>query len=599
MIKRLPFICHQASHRSKSTSLLFVILLLFTLTQLSTIAWDLPGTFTWENDGVAPRDIFAGIGLNLSPGKGHNYPLFHYAILGLLCLPILFPAAISAPGWSIKSLTEAMLTVPVMTSCALVAKVLAVAMGIITILTLARIARITVSERAGVWTALFAATNLSVAYYGRVTNLDGPYLMWTVLSIDRLLTVARRGSPRDYFLFGFFVAASVATKDQAYATFVLVIPVYLVVLPLLHRVKLAAASLHWRRLFLAGITGLLSLGILGGGLINPTGFMARLSKLMGSASQDWRQYEAGLVGIWANLRDLFFSQNDFWWPWPLVILAWFGIVEAVLSPTQDGLRNRSWRLLPLIAGMSSLIFFTLAVGRSAHRFSLPIGLWMAYYGGLCFDGLMRRTERLPERASRIGTWVRRTGFATLIALIVWAALYSFQVHLTQWGDSRQDVQQFLEQLSGNPVIETYGKLVYLPHFNTTPGSPYRIQRVGPDLPDGRNPIVGAEEIQGSYGELAYRNPDVVVIPEGYAGRFFPREFERGRTSSKVWERTQKDEDARAFFRKAVSGDLPGYRMICFEPRIPRWAQKLGARPVVVHGSTGRRIWVFIRDKSSD
>ena len=230
MIKRIHFIWDQAWHKSRSTALLSVILLLFTLTQLSAITWDLPGTFTWENDGVAPRGIFAGIGLNLSPGKGHNYPLFHYAILGLLCLPILLPAAISAPDWSIESLTEAVLTVPVMTSCALVAKVLAVAMGVITILTLARIARITVSERAGIWTALFATTNLSVAYYGRVTNLDGPYIMWTVLALDRLLTVARSGSRRDYILFGIFVAASVATKDQAYATFLLVIPVYLVIL---------------------------------------------------------------------------------------------------------------------------------------------------------------------------------------------------------------------------------------------------------------------------------------------------------------------------------------------------------------------------------
>ncbi|MBN1224116.1 MAG: glycosyltransferase family 39 protein [Candidatus Aminicenantes bacterium] len=594
MIRQLSFICQQTWSKFHPPSVLCLILLVFALTQLSAIGWDLPGTFTWENDGVAPRDIFAGIALNIRPGEGHNYPLFHYLILGLLCLPILLPAAVTAPDWSIGSLKKVILTVPVMTNCALVAKALAVAMSVVTILVLARIVRRTVNDRAAIWTALFAATNLSFAYYGRVTNLDGPYLMWTVLAIDRLLTIAKRGAPRDYILFGLFAAASVATKDQAYSTYVLVIPIYMIVLPLLRRVKLAALSSHWRYLGLAVLTGLLGLGVLGGGLINPTGFAARLSKLIGSSSQDWRQYAAGLAGIWANLRDLFLSQNDFWWPWPLVILAWLGVFAAVSRPGLGGLKVWSWRLLPLIAGVSSLAFFTLVVARHTHRFALPMGLWLAYYGGVGCEGLLQEIERLDDRAPKIRSRMRRIPHTILLALIVWAGGYSFQVHLTQWGDARRAVQHFLTQLPGGTVIETYGKLVYLPHFDTTSNSLYRVQRVGPDHPDKRNPIVGAEEIQAPFSELNNRNPDVLVIPEGFAGRFLPREFERGRASSEVWKRAWKDKDAREFFRAAVAGDLPGYRMVCFEPRIPQWAQKLGARPVVVHGSTGRKVWVFMR-----
>jgi len=596
MNKRLFYICHSAWNRSPSTSLLLLILLVFALTQLSAIAWDLPGTFTWENDGVAPRDIFAGIAVNLTPGEGHNYPLFHYAILGMLCLPILLPAAISAADWSLASLTEAILTVPVMTGCALVAKLLAVAMGIVTIMVLARIARRTVNDRAAIWTALFAATNLSLAYYGRVSNLDGPYLMWTVLAIDRLLTIAQRGSRRDYILFGIFAAASVATKDQAYATYVLVIPIYLVVLPLISRVKLGAASTHWRRLGLAALSGLISLGVLGGGLINPTGFSARLTKLIGSASQDWRHYEAGLLGIWGNLRDLFLSQNDFWWPWPLVILGLWGMVEVVLRPAQWGLRIRTWRILPFVAGMSSLVFFTLMVARNGHRFALPLGLWLAFYGGIGCDGLLQRMESSPRKIPKMDRFLPRIVAASLIAMIVWAAAHSFQLHLTQWGDARRDVQRFLDQLPRDSVVETYGKLVSLPHFNTAPESPYRVQRVGPDLPERRNPIVGAEEIQARYSDFYLRDPDVLVIPEGFARRFLPVRLEKGQIISEIWERMQQDEDAQVFFSAAASRDIPGYRMLNFKPRIPPWAQKLGARPVSVHGSTGREVWVFVRLK---
>ncbi len=580
---------------SKSSSWLFVILIVFALAQLSAIAWDLPGTFTWENDGIAPRDIFAGIAYNLTPGEGHNYPLFHYAVLGSLCLPVLLPAAISAADWSIASLTEAILTVPVMTGCALVAKLLAIVMSVITILVLARIARRTLNERAAVWTALFAVTNLSLAYYGRTSNLDGPYLMWTVLAIDRMLTIVQRGSRRDYILFGFFVAASVATKDQAYASYILVIPIFLIVLPLLGRVKLAAASAHWSRLGLAGLTGLLSLGVLGGGLINPTGFLARFTVLTGNASLDWRHYEAGLLGIWGNIRDLFLSQNDFWWPWPLVVLAWWGVIEAVRRPAQGGLQIRTWRLLPLITGISSLVFFTLVVARVGHRFALPLGLCLAYYGGLACDGFLQRTEMFLNKSRKPRSWIQRFGPITLIALIVWAAAHSFQVHLTQWGDARRDVQHFLMQLPKKSKVETYGNLVTLPHFNTEFNSPYSTSRVGPDRPEGRNPIVGAEEIQALYNDFNVRNPDVLVIPEGFARRFLQVDLEKGQIVSEIREALQEDEDARVFFAAAAADSIPGYRKLIFEPKIPAWAQMLGAQPVVVHGSTGRQVWVFVRN----
>ena len=62
---------------------------LFGLTELVTLGWDLPGSHGWENDGVAPRDLFGGLANNLTPGHAHRYPLLHYLVLAVPCLPVL------------------------------------------------------------------------------------------------------------------------------------------------------------------------------------------------------------------------------------------------------------------------------------------------------------------------------------------------------------------------------------------------------------------------------------------------------------------------------------------------------------------------------
>ena len=187
----------------------------FALSQLAAVGWDLPGSYGWENDGIAPRDFFAGIAINLSPGQGHRYPMFHNLLIGLLSMPVLLPAALRAEDWTLPALMEQILTVPTMTGVSIVAKLVAVAMACVSILAIARIARRTVSIEAGRWAAVWAATCLSFAYYGRVSNLDGPYLMWTALAMDRLLSMAETRKRRDYVIFGLLAGAAVATKDQA------------------------------------------------------------------------------------------------------------------------------------------------------------------------------------------------------------------------------------------------------------------------------------------------------------------------------------------------------------------------------------------------
>ena len=564
------------------------IVLVFALSQLIAIGWDLPGASGWENDGIAPRDFFAGIAINLTPGQGHRYPMFHNVLLAILCLPILLPAALSADAWTLPALMEQILTVPVMTGVSLVAKLLAIAMACVSLLVLARIARRTVSEEAGRWAAIWGATCLSFAYYGRVSNLDGPYLMWTALAIDRLITMAETHKRRDYILFGLLAGAAVATKDQAYAGFVLPGLIYVLLLPLRSDAPFGPRGAHYRNVAAGTLAGAVSLGVLGGGVFNPTGFAARLRELTGGASQDWMTYARTPKGLLANITDIGLGQETFYWPWLVVALCWIGVGIVALRPGGEGVRSRTFRLLPLCAGLSSILFFTLVVARCEHRFVLALGFWLAYYGGVASAALLcRSTSR--------GRFAHRTAQGALAVLMLWAAGHSLEVHLTQRGDARNEVHAYLAELDEGTVVETYWLLIHLPHFDVTESSPYRVQRVSRRPIPKRNPLVGSTEIDAPYGEVHARRPDVLVVPESTAREFIPRELRDGLAESAVGERAQADTDAQAFFRSVLGDSLDGYEVaFVAEPKLPAWAEALGAEPVQVHASVGNRQWILVR-----
>jgi len=564
------------------------IVVFFALSQLVAIGWDLPGSYGWENDGIAPRDIFAGIGINLTPGQGHRYPLLHNLVIGVLSIPILLPAALSADSWTLPALMEQILTVPTMTGVSLVAKLVGVLMACVALLVIARIARRTVSAEAGRWAAVWAATCLSFAYYGRVSNLDGPYLMWTALAIDRLLSVAETRERRDYVLFGVLAGAAVATKDQAYAGFVLPGLIYVLLLPLRNDQPFGPRAAHYKNTMFATLAGALSLGALGGGLFNPTGFMARLRELTGGASQDWMSYARTPEGLFRNIVDIVVGQETYYWPWLVVALCWVGVGKVVARPGGEGIRSRTFRLLPLSAGISSLVFFTLVVARCEHRFVLPMGFWLAYYGGVAAAAVL-------ARVAGKGPVLLRGVQVALGLLVLWGAGHSFEVQLTQRGDARSEMHAFLASLPEGTVVETYGWLVHLPHFDVSDASPYRLQRVSRRPITTRNPLVGAEEIDEPYGNVHTRRPDVLVVPESTAREFVPRPLRAGMAVAAVGQAFQSDTDAQAFFSSVLSDSLDGYEVAFIaEPELPAWAKALGAEPVQVHASVGNRQWILRR-----
>lgn len=548
--------------------MLRLLLAAYGVTQMAGAAWDLPSAIGWENDGIAPRDLFGGFAHNLTPGSGHRYPLLHYVIVGLLSLPALLWGLLAAPDFSGPAVMGSVLSTPVMTSVSIVAKGVAILASCVTLVAVARMAERLGDRQAGRYAALFAATNLSFAYYGRTSNLDGPYLMWTALALLRLMDVVEHGRARDYRVFGLLAAASIATKDQAYAAYVLPCLALVVVVPQALAQTSGGRVRHFKQLLGGALAAVAGYAVVSGAIFNPSGFVTRLRTLTGTNSQDWRAYEPGLAGLTQNAIDLVAAQGEFFWPWPVVVLAWLGARHA-----RRGLLHG----LPLLAGLSSILTFTLVVARCEHRFMLPLGTWLSIYAGLSARDLLRWAGQRRVIAGSV-----RAGFAVLVLL---GAARGAELQLSQWGDARRQVEAHLANLTAGSVVETYGLVVYLPRFDLSDDAPYRVQRVGARP---RGVLPGVREIADAYGNVATRKPDVLVITEGYADRYLPAAGPRPNITQGLAEGT-------SFFRDAVAGNLPGYdRVLTMQTRLPDWARSLGAQVVPVHGSTGRRVWVVHR-----
>ncbi|NJK89000.1 MAG: FtsX-like permease family protein, partial [Myxococcales bacterium] len=542
--------------------------LLYAVLQLVLATWDLPSSWSWEVDAIAPRELFAGIGKNLAWGSEHRYPLFHYVLTAMVASPVILAALavhLLSPG---RDLVDTMVSAPVMTGIAVCARALTIAMSAVSLLYLARIARRTFDVRAGRIAIAFAVTNLTVGYYGRTINLDGPYLMWTVLAVDKLLTIGDSGSRRTYVYFGAFAAAAVATKDQAYASFILPFLGYLVVLPLVDRSMLPSRQAHAKNVGVAFAVGGVTLAALGGALYNPIGFGKRLRTMAGPASQDFRVYERSFEGVWANAADLALALDDFSWPWVVLSMTLVGLAISVATPGQSSLRSRTWRLLPAATALSSLLFFTLVVGRSEHRFVLPLTFWMSVYGGAAVSRSIE-ASRPP--------FLRRAIAVCVALALASAAKAPVALALTQAYDTRKAVETFLDTLPADATVESYGHLYYQPRFH--PGGPYRAVHVHPTkAPTQRPPMPGVTLIQAPIVGISSRKPDVIVLPAGFSDKYEDVDSEGPRILSRHVARYQEDPAATEVVRLLRAGEFPGYSTSVIEPGAPSLGPSARAVP---------------------
>lgn len=564
------------------------VVLLAGAIRIVGIGWGLPASDGWDNDGVAPRDFLSGLVETFTPGHFNTYPPVHLFILGVLTAPITITALVRAPSLAQADVVGEILKLPYMTANAYVARLVSLAMSLGLMVIIARIAaelragpggdpNDVAPRRAGVCAAAVAGVNASLTYYAHTSNLDVPYLFWAALSLLWFVRAMTRREPR-LFRRAFAVAVlSIATKDQAYGLFLLSYPAALLAFVAFDPWARANRAATLRAVLVAGVLAVLLFLVADAVVFNPTGFRARLAFLAGSASKDFVVYTSDATGRARMFSDVL-RAVDRHYPKPLAALLALGIVVEAVRTLRESRPSAVVFFTPLLTVISFTLAFDLVAMREDHRFWMPQSVLLAIYGGLAF-------ERFVASARR---GVRIAAQAVLAVPFAMAISTCLAVDAQLLLDPRYEAEAWLAaNAKEGDRIETYGNNVYLPRFPAHA----RVQRIGPEPVDRRNPLPGVEEVQARWDGAATRHPRFIVVQEGWAWRYLitpDPPVDEGRTLSATQRTSTVDrEGAQYFWRLTRSLDEYGivhvskYRGTVF-PRLD------------IHASTSREVWIYER-----
>jgi Dolichyl-phosphate-mannose-protein mannosyltransferase len=431
------------------------------------LRWGLPSEFGWAPDEVLPAEVDAAVAQRFAHGWHGKYPPLHFALLAAASAPARLAGHLA--GWDAARVHDARMTS---------GRVLSLALSLGVLLVVYRCGREAGDARSGVLAAALLALSVPFPYYAKTANLDVPYLFWFALSVLFFLRALRRGRAADFGFFALAAAAAVATKDQAFALYVLTVP-FLVWEIVRRRRAEGPNSSVWadRRLALLLVGGAIAFAVLGGALFNPGGWIAHVRLIAGPASTAFRMFDQGLSGHIALLaqtaRHLAFVMGG-----PSLLAALAGLVFA----WQDRAHQRAL-LATLVPAVSYVAFFPLVVLYVYDRFLLPVALVLALFGGLAL-----------ARATRARSWAAKAAVAGVLALSLARAA---SVDILMARDSRYAVEDWLRREVGpGPLVAAVGPLEYLPRLD---GLHWR--RLGP-----------------AAVRLAQVSPDVVVVNADYARR---------------------------------------------------------------------------------
>lgn len=531
--------------------------------RLTAIGWGLPASDGWDNDGVAPRDVYPGLVASFTPGEYYTYPPLHLAVLAVLSSPVAAVGVLNAPTRDVADIVQTMLQPSYMTWLAGIARGVSLLLSLATTWLVADLARRTSGPRAARFAAWAGAVNLGFTYYGKTSNLDAPCVFYTVLAVWLLARDQLRPNTRCKVFAALAAACAVTTKDQAYANFVLVLPVCV-----------AFSLLRTRRpagwLYALG-AGALGFAVASPLLFNPSGFFARVAFLRGSASQDFVLYSADRDGRLAALAGTFQSMRAGLGV-ALLALAAVGVLALVLQRVSR--QRRLARALPGLAALSFFLFFNLIARRGEDRFVLSQTAFVAFYVGL---GVAWLDARLSAQLSLPLRYVAVLAFVP-------AGFASVSLDAAMLRDPRYEVERWLDANAANARIETYGLNVYLPRFSST----LDVTRVSPLDAPAHNPMPGLTEVTAPFSAIEARQPRFVVVPTAYTWRYLGHakpDPSTGFVTPPGVQRFESSPDGAPFFKALYAGEL-AYRPVldahCDETYFQRiWLHASICEPVTV------------------
>jgi 4-amino-4-deoxy-L-arabinose transferase-like glycosyltransferase len=508
------------------------------------------------------------------PGHYFTYPPLHLVILTILTLPATLLALVRSASLSPPDVIAEITRVPYMTIFAVAARLVTDVMAAGIVYAVASIAEELWGRRAGLWAAAVAALNTVFVYYAHTSNLDVPYLFWTLLSYLWLVRAIVRHEPTRLRGCALFAVLAIATKDQAYASFVVALPLAVGLWVALDTRPRECVSVV-REAAASALGAALLLALIDGALVNPTGFVARLRFLAGPASEDHAYYAKSLAG---RARVVFDAARSFgrYYPVGLVPFVLYGLGLHVTKIRGDP-ALRVAGLAPALGVLSFTFAFNCVARRTEPRFLLPQSIFVSLYAGAALDSLTRPASRV-----KVAAWI-------LAALIGSRALFDcVAVDVALLRDPRYEAEAWLnENVLPGELIEVYGNNAHLPRLPTRA----RVERVDPSPLSDRSPIPGMQEIEAPYADIDQRRPDWIVMSEGWSWRY-QMDLRPPPGSSLVLSRVQRamkeDLGGRAFFASLFAGTAD-----YTAAHVARYDDSLWPR-VDIHSSTARTIYVFRR-----
>lgn len=551
------------------------ILLVAALVRVAGLTWGMPASDGWDNDGIAPRDFLPGLIETFSPGHYFTYPPAQFVLLALASLPVTIVMIAKAPSLAPAAIIAEAVKVPYMTAYAVIARAVAIAMSLGIIYAIAKMVELVAGRRAGLCAALVAATNVILTYYGQTSNLDVPYLFWASLSLLALVRTLVLEQPVLLRRVAIFAALAVATKDQAYALFVLTLPITVLSWVISDRWPRRHLGLVARELAIAAVLGAVLLFVVDGAVVNPSGFRERVAFLTGPASQPYAYYSADLRGRMLAAWDSVVKFESYY---PIVyapIIA-YGLFFALGTP---GASKKIAALVPFVAILSYTLFFNCVARRTEHRFLLPqMTLWAAY-GGTGAGAVLGVEKR----------WLRSAAVIVLGGALALGAFLAIDVEANLLMDPRYDAEAWMRaHVQPGDTIEIHGKNVYLPRFPRQA----HVTRVGLDAVGSRNPLPGVTELQEPFTAIDDRRPKWIVVDEGFGGQILRDSNAAKQTSGRVFSEmqlaTKDNADITTFFNELVAEKL-GYKRV----HLSTWTSRIWPR-LDIHASTARDVWIFER-----
>jgi 4-amino-4-deoxy-L-arabinose transferase-like glycosyltransferase len=544
---------------------LFWILLVAAGLRLAGLFWGLPASDGWDDDGFTPRNFLTALALTWKPGSYFTYPPLHALLLAILNFPSIVMALLHAPSLRQADVIGEFIKPEHMTWFAVTGRLasLALSLGIIGIVH--EMARLVAGKRAGLFAAAACALNFALTYYGQVGNLDVPYLFWGLLSLLWCMRAVIEQQVRRWWGAALFAAAAVATKDQAYALFLLSLPLFLVFCFAVDPWSRANVRKIALTLLPAAVVALLGVLLLDGAITNPSGFVKRLGFLAGPASQSYAEYWHGPAGWAALLGDMarYYARG---YGFVALGLAGMGVWLAWLRRSVAG-------FLPLLAIISFTLCFNFAALRSDDRFLMPQAVLACVYIGIAV-----------EMIGHARPWLRR-GAQAVVAVTALLALHQvIAINAAMLFDPRYDAESWMAaHVRPGDTIETYGQNCFLPRFPRDA----MVTRVGQGDLKLRNPLPGVREVRDAF--IAPRGARYVVLSTAWARRYLRPAIPLPAGHRYSWLREQdfRNTDANMYFAQLVSESLP-YRLVHVSSPNAFWPA------VHIHDSLNEPVWIFER-----